>query len=163
MFKKEEWQKPVNKKDLRNVIIFGIIFAILGGILGGALDYLFYYIDFSIKIGLVIISLMVGYMVYRAYNSYHILFPVLTIPFMILGLFVSHFTSSLINSGFNQFFNILGVGDFYLNFLVSPFSLLILGFKTGSAGNIIFGIINIIIYVLAFYSCYMIASSKKKQ
>ena len=163
MFKKEEWKAPFLKRDLKNVILFGILFAILGGILGGALDYLFYYIDFSIKIGLVIVSLMVGYMVYRAYNSYHILFPVLTIPFMILGLFVAHFTSSLINSGFSQFFNILGSGDFYLNFLVSPFSLLILGIKGGSAGNIIFGIINIVIYILAFYACYSIVSSKKKK
>ncbi len=161
MFSKTNWQEPIYKKDLQNVIINGVLFGILAGILGGALDFLFAYIDVKLSIGLVIISLMVGYRVNKSYFNFHILYPVLIIPFMILGLFISHFTYSLFLNGFHNFFNVLGDGNFYLSFLISPVSELIFGIRYGSTKDIILGIVNILIYILAFVSCYLLAKGRR--
>ncbi len=161
MFKKEKWQEPMLKNDVKNVIISGILFAILGGILGGSLDYLFKnVIGFPITFGLIIISLLIGYGVYRAYGSFHILYPTLTILFMILGIFVAFFTLHLCINGISSFFTILGTGEFYLNFIKLPFSTFIVGIKYGNAGDIFMGIVNMVIYVLAFFGCYLIAKGR---
>lgn len=161
MFKKSNWNEPIFKNDLKNVLLNGILFAILGGILAGALDYLFDYINFRLSIGLVILTLMIGYRVYKAYFNFHILYPVLTIPFMILGLFIAFFTYWLCIFGFSEFFSILGDGQFYLSFLKSPFASLINGINQGDGGYIFLGIINILIYIIGFYVCYITAKGRR--
>ena len=150
------------KSDLKNVILNGVIVSILAGILAGAFDFLFDYINVKLSIGLVILSIMIGYRVNKAYFNFHILYPVLTIPFMIFGLFISHFTFSLFASGIGNFFYLLGNGYFYLSFLMSPVSELIYGIQQGIAQDIIFGVVNILIYILAFVSCYLLAKGKRE-
>lgn len=161
MFSKTNWQEPIYKKDLRNVILNGVVFAILAGILGGAFDFLFAYINVRLSIGLVIISILVGYRVNKSYFNFHILYPVLTIPFMILGLFISHFTYSLFLNGMGNFFYILADGNFYFSFLISPASELVFGIQYASTKDIMLGIVNILIYILAFVSCYLLAKGKR--
>ena len=150
---------PYLKNELKNVIINGLLFALLGGILAGSLDFLFNYINAPISVGLVLLSLLIGYRIKKTYNSYHILYPTLTILFMIVGLFVAYFTMNIFLHGIGNFFNILGDGYFYLSFIESPISLFILGIKQGNGWNITFGVVNAIIYVVAFYVCYNIAKS----
>lgn len=162
MFNSNNWREPIFKNDLKNVILNGIVFAILGGILAGALDYLFDYINVEIHFGLVILTLVIGYRVYKSYFNYHILYPVLTIPFMIFGLFISFFTYWLCIFGIGNFFYILANGSFYLSFLKSPVSTLIYGIQYGDAGNIIMGIVNVLIYIVGFYACYVMAKGRRR-
>jgi len=160
MFNKENWKEPILKNDLKHVLIYGIVFSILAGILGGAFDFLFVYINVRLSISLIILSLIIGYMVHRSYSMFHILYPVLTIPFMILGLFISHFTMCVFINGIENFFKLFAVGDFYLDFIKSPVSELIIGIQYGIAKDIILGIVNILIYIIAFVACYFTAKGR---
>ncbi|MBR6071738.1 MAG: hypothetical protein IKP77_02755 [Acholeplasmatales bacterium] len=161
MFNSNNWREPIFKNDLKNVILNGIVFAILGGILAGALDYLFDYINVSIHFGLIVLTILIGYRVYKAYFNFHILYPVLTIPFMILGLFIAFFTYWLCIFGIGNFFNILIDGEFYLSFIKSPVSTLITGIQIGNTGNIILGIVNILVYIIGFWACYVTAKGRR--
>ena len=161
MFNINNWKEPIIKRDLKYVILNGLLFSILGGILGGSLDFLFSYINVNISFSLIILSIFIGYRISKSYSYFHILYPVLTIPFMILGIFISYFTEITIVYGIQNFIYVITNGSIYLGFLMSPIAELKVGIELGSASNIIFGIVNILIYILAFVCSYMLAKRNR--
>ncbi len=157
MFNINNWKEPILKNDIKFVLLNGILFSLLGGILGGSLDFLFSYINVRLTFSLIILTLFIGYRVSRSYSSFHILYPTLTIPFMIFGMFISHFTYLVILYGIQNIGFVLTSSNLYLGFLLSPVSELIYGIQANIAYDIVLGIVNIIIHIIAFVSCYLLA------
>lgn len=161
MFKKYNWKQPIYKNDLLNVLLNGFLSAVLGGILAGILDYLFGNIlNFPISIGLMIICYMVGLRMKRGYFSFHILYPVLSILFMILGLIFSEFAYMFCIFPQASTFRLLISGSFYLNVILAPVHYIIECFKSFQIVYLIVGILNFIIYIFAFRICYKIVQGR---
>ncbi len=155
MFKLYNWKEPLFKKDLIAVIINGLIFGILGGILSGVLDYLMLMINFSISFGLIILTYMIGIKVRKSFYSYHILYPVLGLAFLVLGLFISYATFYFVALRSLDAFLVFIDPFFYLNFLLEPVSGIINFFTNGyNPLSLILGVLNVIIYIWAFIFCY---------
>lgn len=161
MFKINNWKEPIYKNDLINVIVNGLIAAILGGILAGLLDYLFDMINLRISFGLIIITYVIGSRMRKGYYSYHILYPVLSILFMILSLFVCDVTyMCMIYSSVSIIPIILTDVDFYINFLLSPIYYLYVCFNSFDILYLILGLLNIVIYIWAFRYCYKLVKGR---
>jgi len=166
MFNKDNWAQPINKNDLKQVLLYGFISAILLGIVSGLFNFLVSLSGFQIDLGLVILSLGIATMVNRHYESYHILYAVLTIPMMIVGLFFGFYT---LYFAIDVYYGIVGLntikylisGGFYLSFIKAPIYGLISGFSKGNAAVAVFGAINFVIYIFAFYYCYISVARKR--
>ena len=160
MFKLYNWKEPLFKKDLIAVIINGLIFGILGGILAGVLDYLMLMINFSISFGLIILTYMIGIKVRKSFYSYHILYPVLGLAFLVLGLFISYATFYFVAFKFDAFIFFIDP-FFYLNFLLKPANGIINFFTNGyNPLSLSLGILNVIIYIWAFVFCYRLIKGR---
>lgn len=161
MFKINNWKEPIYKNDLINVIVNGLIAAILGGILAGLLDYLFDMINLRISFGLIIITYVIGSRMRKGYYSYHILYPLLSILFMILSLFVCDVTyMCMIYSSVSIIPIILTDVDYYINFLLSPIYYLYVCFNSFDILYLILGLLNIVIYIWAFRYCYKLVKGR---
>lgn len=161
MFKLYNWKEPIFKKDLIAVIINGLLFGILGGILAGVLDYLMVLINFSVSFGLIILTYMIGIKVRKSYYSYHILYPVLGLVFLVLGLFVSYVAFYFMALRSLDTFGLFLDPFFYLNFLLEPASGIISFFTNGyNLLSLIVGILNVIIYIWAFVFCYRLIKGR---
>ena len=160
MFKKNNWKMPIYKDDLLGVLFNGLLSSVLSGILAGLLDFLFGEIlNFPLTIGLILMCYMIGYRMKRGYYTYHILYPVLSILFMIIALFFSQFSYYVCIFGLNAF-ALLGQGSFYLNFILNPIYYLYICFKSFSFMYLLLGILNIIIHIYAFVICYKIVKGR---
>ena len=157
LFSKYYWSQPIYKEDLRGVLLNGAIFSILGGILAGALDFLFMRLGFPLMFGLIIICYLVGTKMRSGYYTYHILYPTLSILFMIVAFFFSEVTQMcLLKQSISIIPALLSSGSFYLNFLFGPFMMLVNTIKSFDILNMILVILNICIYFWAFGYCYRI-------
>lgn len=162
MFNLESWKGHIYKNDIIGVIINGILTAIAVGILAGAIDYLFHLASFSMSLGLILMSYSVGFRVRKGYFSYHPLFPLLAIVFMIFGLFVETLTFYCFLRGVGSFFDILSSWNFYLNFLIFPvydFYMLTVDFRVT---YIFLGIINLIFFLFSIFICFKISGGRLK-
>lgn len=160
MFKKYNWQQPIFKDDLISVLVNGILSAILGGLLAGCIDYLFGLISFPISFGLVIICYMIGSRMRKAYMSYHILYPTLSILFMLIALIFSRFAQYLCIYQSFSVFKMLISYQFYLSILRAPIYYIILCIKSFNILNLFIGIIDVIIYIYAFVFCYRMVKGR---
>ena len=164
MFNKNNWHEPIYKEDVKHVILNGLIAAILGGILGGALDYLFnVVIKFPISFSLVIMVLFIGYRCKKGYYSYHILYPVLAILFLIISIFFclySFYAISYMVIGEYRIYLIFAYPSFWLSFITAPISALLFGINNSDIGYIIYGVIDLIFYICAFWFLYRMVKGK---
>ena len=164
MFNKNNWHEPIYKEDVKHVILNGLIAAILGGILGGALDYLFnVVIKFPISFSLVIMVLFIGYRCKKGYYSYHILYPVLAILFLIISIFFciySFYAISYMVIGEYRIYLIFAYPSFWLSFITAPISALLFGINNSDVGYIIYGVIDLIFYICAFWFLYRMVKGK---
>lgn len=161
MFKKYNWKQPLYKNDVINVVLNGFIAAILGGILAGMLDFLFGEIlNFPISFGLIIICYMVGIRMKRGYYSYHILYPVLSLAFMLLALVFSQLAFMFCVFPQVSTFGLLLKGSFYLNVILSPVYYILICFKNFQILYLILGILNLVIYIFAFRFCYRLVKGR---
>jgi hypothetical protein len=164
MFNKNNWREPIYKEDVKHVILNGLIAAILGGILGGALDYLFNVVlKFPISFSLIIMVLFIGYRTKKGYYSYHILFPVLAILFLILSIFFciySFYAISYMVIGEYRIYLIFAYPSFWLSFITAPISALLFGINNSDVGYIIYGVIDLIFYICAFWFVYRMVKGK---
>ncbi len=155
LFSKYYWSQPIYKDDLKGVLLNGLIFSVLGGILAGALDFLFVRLGFPLMFGLIIICYLVGTRMRGGYYTYHILYPTLSILFMIIAFFFSEVTQMcLLYQDISILPSILSSGSFYLNFLFGPFMMLIDTIKSFNILDMVLDILNICIYFWAFAYCY---------
>ncbi len=158
MFQKSNWKEPIYKSDLRKVLLYGLLTAILVGILGGELDYALYLVNFNISIGLILLAIAVGIMIRRAYFNYHILYPVLSIPFLLVGLLFLHFTYySFI---FGDVLFTISQPYVYLWYVEMPVLNLINGIKEPNTLYIIYGIFDIVIFAFSFWYCYRLSKGR---
>lgn len=160
MFKKNNWLEPIYKNDVISVILNGLFSAILGGILAGVVDFLFNMINISISIGLIIICYMIGNRMKKGYDNYHILYPTLSIIFMIIALIFTDFAFYFCLIPELETFKLLISWDFYLNVIISPVYYLILMFSQFDISFLIFGILNLAIYIYSFIICYRIVKGR---
>lgn len=160
MFKKNNWLEPIYKNDLISVLLNGLFSAILGGILAGVVDFLFNMINISISIGLIIICYMIGSRMKKGYDNYHILYPVLSILFMIIALIFSDFAFYFCLVPELKTFSFFINWDFYLNVLIGPIYYLILMFNKFDFVFLVYGILNLVIYIYAFIICYRIVKGR---
>lgn len=161
MFKLYNWKQPIYKNDLINVIINGLLSAILGGILAGVLDFLFGEIlHFPISFGLIIICYMIGARMSKGYYSYHILYPVLSILFMIIALVFSEFAYIYCLLPHISTFRYLISISFYWNVLISPINYIIQCIKSFNVMYLFVGILNLAIYIFAFRICYKLVQRR---
>lgn len=164
MFNKNNWREPIYKEDVKQVIKSGLIAAILGGILGGALDYLFNVVlKFPISFSLIIMVLFIGYRTKKGYYSYHILYPALAILFLILSIFFciySFYAISHMVIGEYRIYFIFTYPSFWLSFITSPISALLFGINHSDVGYIIYGVIDLIFYIWAFWFVYRMVKGK---
>lgn len=160
MFKKNNWLEPIYKNDVISVILNGLFSAILGGILAGVVDFLFNMINISISIGLIIICYMIGSRMKKGYDNYHILYPVLSIIFMIIALIFADFAFYFCLIPELETFKLLMSWNFYLNVIISPVYYLILMFSQFDISFLIFGILNLAIYIYSFIICYRIVKGR---
>ena len=162
MFNIDNWKSHIYQKDLIAVLVNGFVTAILVGVLAGAIDYLFSLINFSMSLGLILLSYTVAYRIRKGYFSFHILYPILAIFFMILGLFIEMLTFYCFVTGFNNILNILSSWTFYRNFLLFPvyyFYLISIEFKVV---YVFLGIIDLIFFFLAIYICFKFSGGRLK-
>lgn len=160
MFNKYAWKQPIFKSDLVPVLINGLIAAILGGILGGLVDYLSQLIGLNISFGLLILCYFIGNRVRKSYYSYHILYPTLTILFMILGLL---FSTIAVN--FIAFRNIQVVLQLFkpmvlLNIIVAPIKIIISSIISFNILVLLMSLFNLAMYVIAFMYAYRLAKGR---
>ena len=162
MFNLENWKGHVYKNDLIGVIVNGLLTSIAVGVLAGSIDYLFYLANFSMSLGLILLSYSVGFRVRKGYFSYHPLYPLLAIVFMIFGLFVEVLTNYVFLMGIESFERILSSWSFYLNFLIFPvyyFYLLTINFKVL---YIFLGIVDLLFFIIAIYICFKMSGGRLK-
>lgn len=161
MFKKYNWQQLIYKDDVINVILNGLIFSILAGILAGVIDYLFVRVlGLSISFGLIIMCYMIGNRMRKSYYNYHILYPVLSIVFMLLSLIFSEFAYMFCAFPQISTFKLFISGNFYYNVLISPIYYLLQCFKSFDIIYLIVGILDVVIYVLTFQICYKLVRGR---
>ena len=164
MFNKNNWKEPIYKNDVIGVLVNGLIAAILGGILGGSIDYLLNVVwGFPLSFSVLIVMFFIIWRVRKGFYSYHILYPVLSLVFLIIGIFFVEYT--VISIGYMTIGNynihtILITPLFWEQFLMSPIYTLRFGIMYGSAKDIIFGILDIIFYIWAFWYVYRMVKGR---
>ena len=155
MFKLYNWKQPIYRNDLISVLLNGILTAILSGILAGALDYLLSILNFPLSFGLFIICYLIGYRLRKSFYSYHILYPVLSILFMLIALFVSDVTKlCMIYNSLSALPQILTNPNLYISFILGPFYYFYLCIKSFDVVNLLLGALDVVIYIWAFMICY---------
>ena len=154
MFDIDNWHKRIYKDDLSYVLINAVAVVILGGIIAGSIDYLFSLVNVNISFGLIIITLLLGFRMRKSYYNFHILYPVLSIPFMILAIFISTLTEWVYLLGIQNFNNILLDSQFYLNFIEQPVYYIVKAFNPFDGLVLALGIVDTLIYIWSFYFCY---------
>lgn len=161
MFKRFYWAQPLYKNDVINVCLNGILSAIIGGVLAGVLDYLFMdVISLPLSFGLIIICYMIGNRMNKGYYSYHILYPTLSILFMVIALIFKEFSYLFMIIKDFSVFKYLISPKFYLNVITGPIYYIIQCFKSFNLLYLLLGIINLFIYVLAFRFCYKLVKGR---
>lgn len=160
MFNKFQWKQTIYKDDFLPVIGNGLLFAVIGGILAGLLDYLCQILGISISFGLIIISYFVGSRVNRSYYSYHILYPTLTIVFMLIGLLFSDLAYLLcMFRSLEVFLNIIKP-MFLLNIVISPVTNVISSLLSLNILDLAISVFNLIMYAFAFIYAYRVAKGR---
>ncbi len=154
MFNIDNWHKRIYKDDLSYVLINAIAVVLLGGIIAGSIDYLFSLINVNISFGLIIITLLLGLRMRKSYYNFHILYPVLSILFMILAIFIQTLTEWVYILGIQNFNKILLDSQFYLNFIQKPVYYLIKSFEPFDGLKLFVGILDLAIYIWSFIFCY---------
>lgn len=155
MFKLNNWKEKIYLDDLKSIIINGLLAAILGGVLAGLVDFLFVRIlSVGISFGLLILFYFITGRMKKSYYNYHILYPVLSLVFMVIGLIFSEFSYYFCYFQSLHTFKLLISGSFYLDVLLSPVYNLIVFFKTFDILALVYGIINLLVYIYAFVICY---------
>lgn len=162
MFKKYNWQQPIYKNDLLMVLLNGFLACLLGGILGGLLDYLFGIIlNLPLSFSLILFSFMIGTRMNKGYYTYHILYSVLSIVFMLLAILFSNMTYVLCLLGGNAFWSYLGTGTFYLNSFFGFIIDLVNSIRIFSFIGTLIAFINVAVVVYSFYFCYKLVKKEK--
>jgi hypothetical protein len=160
MFNKFAWKQEIYKDDLLPVIGNGLLFAVIGGILAGLLDFLCNLIGLNISFGLIIISYFVGSRVNKSYYSYHILYPTLTIIFMLIGLLFSDLSYLFcMFRSFDIFLNFIKP-MFLLNILISPISNVIRSLISFNILDLFINLFNLVVYIFAFIYAYRLAKGR---
>ena len=155
MFNRNEWKKEIFKEDLNKVILVGLLMALLGGILCAIIEYLFSLIYVTVSFGIIINCILIGLMVRKSYVNYHVLYPVLSILFMILAAILSRlFYPFIIYLNIANYFNYLASTNVWLYIIFGP--VYRLAVKFGDADYITV-IIGFIIHLAAYVICYRIA------
>lgn len=161
MFKLNNWKQKIYWDDLKSVLLNGLLFSIVGGALGGVIDCLLQMIGIPIGVGLIIICYLIGTKLSRAYYNYHILYPVLSIPFMIIGLLSSMFMQiGVITRSIEYVFYLMTMPETYLMYLLSPIYYLISCIKMFDLYALMWCIFNAIVYIYAFVTCYKIIKGR---
>ena len=160
MFKLNNWKEHIFKDDLIAVLINGLVVSILAGIIAGGIDYLFNKFNIRLSFGLLIIAFCVGYRINKAYFTFHILYPVLALVFMVFGLFVSTLTFHVSIFGFKYAFYMLTEPTFYLYFITTPISNLLVLRAGFDIKYLLLGILDIIITIWSFWYCYRLAKGR---
>ena len=158
MFNKNNWREPIYKQDLIGVLVNGFLTAILCGILGAGIDYLLQ-VRFQIPLSIAELFIMyvIGWRVKKGFYSYHILYPILAIVFLLFAFFINLFAFHsivYIVSGRYDIYNLLITPSFWFAYLLLPVNTLIGGIAFGDAIQIVFGIINILFYIFAVWYVY---------
>lgn len=86
---KNDFKEEIHKEDIKSVIITGLItmflFSIALGLLNAALIIVF---DFSTTLYLFFLGYFLSKRIKDSYHKYHILYPILSVLFLIIGLFI---------------------------------------------------------------------------
>jgi len=161
MFKKYNWQQPIFKDDVISVILNGILSALLGGILAGLLDYLLgAVLGLPIVIGLFLFCYMIGSRMRKAYSSYHILYPTLSILFMIIGIIISDIAYIICATKGVGIWSILGSFNFYFNSLFGYVRNIIMYIKSLNIFPALIQFLNLGIMLYAFVLCFKLVKGK---
>jgi hypothetical protein len=160
MFNKYAWKQPIFKSDLLPVLGNGLLFAIVGGVLAGLLDYLCQLIGLNISFGLIIIAYFIGTKVRKAYYSYHILYPTLTILFMLVGLLFSDLAYLLcLFRSLSNLLNALNPISLF-NLIIGPIRAVINALISFNLLNLFLSTFNLVIYIFAFIYAYRLAKGR---
>ena len=161
MFKKYNWQQPIYKNDLRTVLIFGISAMILGGILSGLLEALLYDLNIRISFSLLLNAVFIGFLVKKAYASYHILYPTLALVFYFFSFFFSDLGRNVGILGLQNLGYIFTSPQTYYYFIIIPFRNLIYMINYGfDFVLLLFLLLNIFFYILGFVSVYKLSKGR---
>ncbi len=156
-----QWKYRIDKTDILMTILYGLLGAIFGGFAAGSIYYLLLKINITLTLDLFILTLLIPFLIKRGYNKYHILYPHLAILFLILGLIVTSFTYFMfLYGGIEQSFNILKDSYFWLYILERPYAYFLAFADTKDSFYLLFGIINIVIYLLSFILTYKLSIKK---
>lgn len=152
------FKETIYKDDLRRVLLNGFIQMLLFSILAGALQYfLGEFLSVSFGILVYLFAFMIGMKVRDSFFSYHILFPIISIIYFLIGYFIYYlalytFLFHDIVLALSYLFNWDGISYIIFGFL---------NFKTYNDGRVIFNnIMDILIFVIGFYTAYIIPNRK---
>ena len=164
MFNKNNWREPIYKQDLLAVLLNGFFIAILGGILGAGIDYVLQVMfHIPLSISELIIMYLVAWRVKKGFYSYHILYPILAVVFLLFAFWVNLYAFQsivAIQSGFYRIYLFIGWPSFWMSYLLLPVNTLLLGISGGDALGIVMGILNLIFYIFAVWYVYHTVKGK---
>lgn len=152
------FKETIYKDDLKRVLLNGFIQMLLFSILAGALQYFVgELLGVSFGILVYLFAFMIGMKVRDSFFSYHILYPIISIIYFLIGYFIYYLTLYTfifhdIILAVSYLFNWDGISNIIFGFL---------NFKTYVDERYIFNnIIDILIFVSAIYTAYTIPNRK---
>lgn len=158
MFNKNNWREPIYKQDLIGVLLNGFLMAILGGILGAGIDYVIQVVfKIPLSISELIIMYLIAWRVKKGFYSYHILYPILGVVFLLFAFWVNLYAFQsivAIQSGFYDIYVFITWPSFWISYLLLPVNTLILGIRILDALGIVMGVLNLIFYIFAVWYVY---------
>lgn len=91
---KHEFSKPIDKQDLMPVLRSGFFMSFTGGLILGLVHFIFlYYFNFSIIwLLLLVLSHLMATRIRSSYQSYHIMYPLISITFFLFAYYLMNVT-----------------------------------------------------------------------
>ncbi|RJX25954.1 MAG: hypothetical protein C4537_03620 [Acholeplasma sp.] len=91
---KHEFAKPILKNDLMPVLRSGFFMSFTGGLILGLIHFIFtYYFSFSIIwLLLLVLSHLMATRIKQSYQTYHILYPLLSVLFFLFAYYLMNVT-----------------------------------------------------------------------
>jgi len=164
---RDSFHEPLDKANLRKVIIIGILGAIITGFLGGFFDYMLFVAGSAFFIGVLITGFITAGLVAVFKNGNYIIYPFITLAFVLLGMFVLQLTQYFFIYVIADVWN---VGFLFIYTFFFPWISLVRSFQV--IGESTFtsyfwtGILNLVIYsavfAISFIGVYRTGRNEKK-
>ena len=158
---KEQWNEELNKNDLKKVCLKGLAVCIAAIVVASFIDYLLFKINGSFFVGIILIGPIIGLTISNSYEKYHIKYTFIALLYTLIGMILLNFFRLLLIYNFSNLGALLSSGETWFMIFLHPIRAIVNAFRINEVGNYFYSIIELFLYVGAFFLAYIL--SKKKQ